>query len=153
MSQMNQYCKTKRKTIVLKMDISGKTNQDQLHVTGSDNDNDLENLGGESDMENLEAVVHDTIAELSPVSSPASSRISNRTNKSIRKRKLFHKHDLTDRNMAVPTTKSKAKKCKMQLKRLQSPSTPTPSAVNDHEVHNKINSCPLRLKTIIIECC
>ena len=30
------------------------------------------------DMENLEAVVHDTIAELSPVSSPTSSRISNR---------------------------------------------------------------------------
>ena len=31
------------------------------------------------DMENLEAVVHDTIAELSPVSSPTSSRISNRS--------------------------------------------------------------------------
>ena len=141
---MNQYCKTKRKTIVLQMDIGGKTNQDQLYVAGSDNDNDLENFGGDSDtefipvtekarkafitsdnniegedttsttgdvqrpsldMENLEAVVHDTIAELSPVSSPASSRISNRTNKSIRKRKLFHEHDLTDRNMAVPTTK------------------------------------------------
>ena len=189
---MNQYCKTKRKTIVLQMDISGKTNQDQLYVAGSDNHNDLENLGGDSDMEfipvtekarealitsdnnievedttsttgdvqrpsldmeNLEAVVHDIIAELSPVSSPLSSRISNRTNKSIRKRKLFHKNDLTDRNMAVPTTKSKAKKCKMQLKRLQSPSTPTPSAVNDHEVHNKINSCLLRLKTTITECC
>ena len=103
---MNQYCKTKRKTIVLQMDISGKTNQDQLYVAESDNDNDLENLGGDSDtefipvtekarealitsdnnievedttsttgdvqrpsldMENLEAVVHDTIAELSPV--------------------------------------------------------------------------------------
>ena len=104
-------------------------------------------------MENLEAVVHDIIAELSPVSSPTSSRISNRTNKSIRKRKLFLENDLTDRNIAVPTTKSKAKKCKMQLKRLQSPSTPTPSAVNDHEVHNKINSCLLRLKTTITECC
>ena len=44
-SQMNQYCKTKRKTIVLQMDISGKTNQDQLYVAGSDNHNDLENLG------------------------------------------------------------------------------------------------------------
>ena len=189
---MNQYCKTKRKTIVLQMDISGKTNQDQLYVAGSDNDNDSENLGGDSytefipvtekatealitsdnnievedttsttgdvqrpslDMENLEAVVHDTIAELSPFSSPTSSRISNRTNKSIRKRKLFHEHDLTDRNMAVPTTKTKAKKCKMQLKRLQSPNTPTPSAVNNHEVHNKINSCLLRLKTTITECC
>ena len=191
---MNQYCKTKRKAIVLQMDISGKMNQDQLYVAGSDNDNDLENLGGDSntefipvtekarealitsdnnievedttttsttgyvqrpslDMENLEAVVHDIIAELSPVSSPTSSRISNRTNKSIRKRKLFHENDLTDRNMAVPTTKSKAKKCKMLLKRLQSPSTPTPSAVNDHEVHNKINSCLLRLKTTITECC
>ena len=154
---MSQYCKTKRKTIVLQMDISGKTNQDQLYVAGSDNDNNLENLGGDSDtefipvtekarealiisdnnievehttittgdvqrpsldMENLEVVVHDIIAELSPVSSPTSSRISNRTNKSIRKRKLFHENDLTDRNMAVPTTKSKAKKCKMQLKRL-----------------------------------
>ena len=55
--------------------------------------------------------------------------------------------------MAVPTTKSKAKKCKMQLKRLQLPSTPTPSAVNDHEVQNKINSCLLRLKTTVTECC
>ena len=48
---MNQYCKTKRKTIVLQMDISGKTNQDQLYIAGSDNHNDLENLGGDSDME------------------------------------------------------------------------------------------------------
>ena len=116
---MNQYCKTKRKTIVLQMDISGKTNQKQLHAlyADRDNENDLENLGEDSDtefipvteevrealitldnnievegtasitgdvqrpsldMENLEAVVHDTIAELSPVSSPTSSRISNR---------------------------------------------------------------------------
>ena len=106
MSQMNQYCKTKRKTIVLQMDICGKTNQEQLYVAGSDNESDSENLGGDSDtefipvtakarealitsdnnievegttsttgdvqrpsldMENLEAVVHDTIAELSPV--------------------------------------------------------------------------------------
>ena len=115
---MNQYCKTKRKTIVLQMDISEKTNQKQLYAlyTDRDNENDLENLGGDSDtefipvteevrealitldnnievegtasikgdvqrpsldMENLEAVVHDTIAELSPVSSPTSSRISN----------------------------------------------------------------------------
>ena len=115
---MNQYCKTKRKTIVLQMDISGKTNQKQLYAlyADRDNENDLENLGGDSDtefipvteevkealitldnnievedtasitgdvqrpsldMENLEAVVHDTIAELSPVSSPTSSRISN----------------------------------------------------------------------------
>ena len=52
--------------------------------------------------------------------------------------------------MAVPTPKSVAKKRKMRLKRLQLPSAPTPSspsAVNDHEVHNKNNSCPLRLKT------
>ena len=48
---MNQYCKTKRKTIVLQMDISGKTNQDQLYVAESDNDNDLENLGGDSGTE------------------------------------------------------------------------------------------------------
>ena len=119
MSQMNQYCKTKRKTIVFQMDTSGKTNQKQLHAlyADRDNENDLENLGEDSDtefipvteevrealitldnnidvedtasitgdvqrpsldMENLEAVVHDTIAELSPVSSPTSSRISNR---------------------------------------------------------------------------
>ena len=119
MSQMNQYCKTKRKTIILKMDISGKTNQKQLYALYADrgNENDLENLGEDSDtefipvteevrealitldnnidvegtasitgnvqrpsldMENLEAVVHDTIAELSPVSSLTSSRISNR---------------------------------------------------------------------------
>ena len=116
---MNQYCKTKRKTIVLQMDIRGKTNQKQLYAlyADRDNENDLENLGEDSetefipvteevrealitldnnievegtacimgdvqrpslDMENLEAVVHDTIAELSPVSSPTSSRISNR---------------------------------------------------------------------------
>ena len=31
------------------------------------------------DMENVEVVVHDTIAELSPFSSPTSSRISNRS--------------------------------------------------------------------------
>ena len=41
---MNQFCKTKRKTIVLQMDISGKTNQEQLHAllasVGSDNEND-----------------------------------------------------------------------------------------------------------------
>ena len=42
-----------------------------------------------------------------------------------------------------PTSKPEAKKRKMQLKRLQSPNTPTPSAVNDHEVHNKNNSCSL----------
>ena len=119
-SQMNQYCKTKRKTIVLQMDICGKTNQKQLYAlyADRDNENDLENLGEDSDteiipvteevrealikldnnidvegtasitgdvqrpsldMENLEAVVHDTIAELSPVSSPTSSRISNRS--------------------------------------------------------------------------
>ena len=117
---MNQYCKTKRKTIVLQMDISGKTNQKQLYAlyADRDNENDLENLGEDSDtefipvteevrealiildnnievegtasitghvqrpsldMENLEAVVHDTIAELSPVSSPTSSRICNRS--------------------------------------------------------------------------
>ena len=107
---MNQYCKTKRKTIVLQMDISGKTNQKQLYALYADRDeNDFENLGDDSDtefipvteevrkalitldnnidvestasitgdvqrpsldMENLKAVVHDTIAELSPVSSP-----------------------------------------------------------------------------------
>ena len=139
---MNQYCKTKRKTIVLQMDISGKTNQEQLYVAGSDNENDSENLGGDSDtefipvtakarealitsdnnievegttstmgdvqrpslhMENLEAAVHDTIAELSPVSSHISSGTSNRKNKSIRKRNLFHEHDLADRNMVEPT--------------------------------------------------
>ena len=107
------------------MDISRKTNQKQLYALYADRDNhnDLENLGGDSDMEfipvtekareafitsdnnievedttsttgdvqrpsldmeNLEAV-HDIITELSPVSSPTSSRISNRTNKSIRK--------------------------------------------------------------------
>ena len=117
---MNQYCKTKRKTIVLQMDIRGKTNQKQLYAlyADRDNENDLENLGEDSDtefipvteevrealitldnnievegtvsitgdvqrpsldMENLEAVVHDTIAELSPVSSSTSSRISNRS--------------------------------------------------------------------------
>ena len=92
-------------------------------------------------MKNLEAVVHDTIAELNPVSSHTSSRTSNRTNKSIRRRNLFHEHYLADRNMVEPTPE--AKKRKMQLKRLQSPSTPTPSAVNDHEVHNKNKSCTL----------
>ena len=101
------------------MDISGKTNQKQLYAlyADRDNENDLENLGGDSDtvipvteevrealitldnnievegtasitgdvqrpsldMENLEAVVHDTIAKLSPVSSPTSNRISNRS--------------------------------------------------------------------------
>ena len=117
---MNQYCKTKGKTIVVQMDIGGKTNQKQLYAlyADRDNENDLENLGGDSDtefipvteevrealitldnnievegitsitgdiqrpsldMENLEAVVHDTIAELSPVSSPTSSIISNRS--------------------------------------------------------------------------
>ena len=117
---MNQYCKTKRKIIVFQMDISGKTNQNQLYAlyADRDNENDLENLGEDSDtefipvteevrealitldnnievvgtasitgdvqrpsldMENLEAVVHDTIAELSPVSSSTSSRISNRS--------------------------------------------------------------------------
>ena len=65
------------------------------------------------------------------------------TNKSFRKRNLFREHDLTDRNMAEPTSKPEAKKRKMQLKRLQSPNTPTPSAVNDHEVHNTNNSCSL----------
>ena len=45
--------------------------------------------------------------------------------------------------MVEPTPKPEAKKRKMQLKRLQSPNTPTPSAVNDHEVHNKNNSCSL----------
>ena len=119
-SQMNQYCKAKRKTIVLQMDISGKMNQKQLYALYADRDNEnyLKNLGGDNDiefipvteevreafikldnnievegtasitgdvqrpsldMENLEAVVHDTIAELSPVSSPTSSRISNRS--------------------------------------------------------------------------
>ena len=122
------------KTIVLQMDItiSGKANQEQLYAllasVGSDNENDLQNLGGDSDtefipvteearkalimsdnnigvedttsipgdvqrpsldMENLEAVVHDTIAELSLVSSPTSSRISNRTNKSFQKETCF----------------------------------------------------------------
>ena len=102
------------------MDISGKTNQKQLYAlyADRDNENDLGNLGGDSDtesipvteevrealitlgnnievegtasirgdvqrpsldMENLEVVVHDTIAELSPVSSPTSSRINNRS--------------------------------------------------------------------------
>ena len=48
---MNQYCKTKRKTIVLQMDISGKMNQKQLYAlyADRDNENDLENLGGDSD--------------------------------------------------------------------------------------------------------
>ena len=52
-SQMNQYCQTKRKTIVLQMDISGKTNQKQLYAlyADRDNENDLENLGGDSDTE------------------------------------------------------------------------------------------------------
>ena len=54
-------------------------------------------------MKNVEAVVHDTIAELRPVSSHTSSRTSNRTNKSIRRRNLFHKHDLADRNMVELT--------------------------------------------------
>ena len=50
---MNQYCKTKRKTIVLQMDISGKTNQKQLYTlyADRDNENDLENLGEDSDTE------------------------------------------------------------------------------------------------------
>ena len=50
---MNQYCKTKRKTIVLQMDICGKTNQKQLYAlyADSDNENDLENLGEDSDTE------------------------------------------------------------------------------------------------------
>ena len=50
---MNQYCKNKRKTIVLQMDISGKTNQKQLYAlyADRDNENDLENLGGDSDTE------------------------------------------------------------------------------------------------------
>ena len=102
------------------MGISGKTNQKQLYAfyADRDNENDLQNLGEDSDtefipvteevrealitldnnievegtasitgdvqrpsldMENLEAVVHDTIAKLSPVSSPTSSRISNRS--------------------------------------------------------------------------
>ena len=113
---MNQYCKT----IVLQLDIRGKTNQKQLYAlyADRDNENDLENLGGNNDtefipvteevrealitldnnievegtasitgdvqrpsldMENLEEVVHDTIAELSPVSSPTSNRISNKS--------------------------------------------------------------------------
>ena len=55
--------------------------------------------------------------------------------------------------MAVPTTISEAKKRKMRLKRLQSPSTTTPSEVNDNEVHNTNNSRPLGLKTTITECC
>ena len=48
---MNQYCKTKRKAIVHQMDISGKTNQKQLYALYAerDNENDLENLGGDSD--------------------------------------------------------------------------------------------------------
>ena len=48
---MNQYCKTKRKTIVHQMDVSGKTNQKQLYALYAerDNENDLENLGGDSD--------------------------------------------------------------------------------------------------------
>ena len=39
--------------------------------------------------------------------------------------------------MVEPTPKPEAKKRKIQLKRLQSSNTPTPSAVNDHEVHDK----------------
>ena len=43
LSQMNQCCKTKRKTIVLQIDISGKTNQEELHAllasVGNDNEN------------------------------------------------------------------------------------------------------------------
>ena len=52
-SQMYQYCKTKRKTIVLQMDIRGKTNQKQLYAlyADRDNENDLENLGEDSDTE------------------------------------------------------------------------------------------------------
>ena len=114
---MNQCCKTKRKTIVLQMDIRGKTNQKQLYAlyADRDNENDLENLGEDSDtefipvteevrealitldnniefegtasitgdvqrptldMENLKAVVHDTIAELSPVSSSTSTVVT-----------------------------------------------------------------------------
>ena len=48
---MNQYCKTKRKTIVHQMDIRGKTNQKQLYTLYAerDNENDLENLDGDSD--------------------------------------------------------------------------------------------------------
>ena len=45
--------------------------------------------------------------------------------------------------MVEPTPKPEAKKRKMQLKSLQSPNTPTPSAVNDHEVLNKNNSYSL----------
>ena len=37
---MNQYCKTKRKTIVLQMDISGKMNQKQLYALYADRDNE-----------------------------------------------------------------------------------------------------------------
>ena len=50
---MNQYCKTKRKTIVLQMDINGKTNQKQLYAlyADRDNENDLENLVEVSDTE------------------------------------------------------------------------------------------------------
>ena len=50
---MNQYCKTKRKTIVLQMDISGKTNRKQLYALYAvrDNKNDLEILGEDSDSE------------------------------------------------------------------------------------------------------
>ena len=55
MSQTNQYGKTKRKTIILQMDISGKANQEQLYAllasVGNDNENDLDNLGGDSDAE------------------------------------------------------------------------------------------------------
>ena len=192
---MYQYGKTKGKKIVLQTDSSGKANQEQLYASiGNDNENYLENLGGDSDtefilvteearealitsdndievedttsttgdvqrssfdMENLEAVVPDTIVELSPVSPPTSSRIciNNRTDKSIRKRKLFYGHDLTDRNMVEPIPKPEAKKCKMQLKTLQSTVTPTPSAVNDDKAYNKNKSWTLRLKTTIAECC
>ena len=57
---MNQYCKTKRKMIVLQMDISGKTNQEQLYVAGSDNEIDLENLGEDGDTEFIPATVNTT---------------------------------------------------------------------------------------------
>ena len=99
------------------------------------------------EMKNLGAVVHDTIADLSPVSSPTSSRIciSNSMNKRIRKRELFHQKDLTDRDLNEHTPKPEAKKRKIQLKRPQS------SAVNDQKVHNKNTSCTPRLKPKITE--
>ena len=55
--------------------------------------------------------------------------------------------------MAVPTPMSEAKKRKMRLKRLQPPCTTNPSEVNDHEVQNTNNFCPLRLKTTTTEFC